>query len=137
MPTTGEKPGKGKYICAACGQRVILDDDTDRLPPCPTCSGINYNKGVKTMAKPVSPTGGTDVIEFWWKDDMDIHGWIDMDNFMVFDMEDHNLNRVEEGKSKGKKAKIGHTRGLYKKLGKQIQTLHIREKDKIKEKKGG
>ena len=43
MPTTGEKPGKGEYTCSTCGQTVILDDDTDTLPPCPKCNGTDYN----------------------------------------------------------------------------------------------
>lgn len=33
MPTTGEKHGKGKYTCDNCGQTVVLDDDTDTMPP--------------------------------------------------------------------------------------------------------
>lgn len=44
MPTTGEKPGKGTYICTKCGQTVRLDDDSDTLPPCPKCEGTNYRK---------------------------------------------------------------------------------------------
>lgn len=40
MPTTGEKPGKGTYVCKNCGQKVVLDDNTDTLPP--------YSKCVKT-----------------------------------------------------------------------------------------
>ncbi len=42
MSTTGEKPGKGMYICTKCGQVVVLDDDTDTLPPCPKCSGTEF-----------------------------------------------------------------------------------------------
>lgn len=42
VSTTGEKPGKGIYICVQCGQRVVLDDDTDTLPPCPRCNGTEY-----------------------------------------------------------------------------------------------
>ncbi len=42
MATTGEKPGKGTYVCKNCGQSVVLDDDTDTLPPCPNCSGTEY-----------------------------------------------------------------------------------------------
>lgn len=122
MPITGEKPGKGTYACIACGQAVILDDNTDRLPPCLTCSGVNYNRGVKIMAKPVSPTGGTNVAEFIWADDHKLKGWIDLDNFMVFDMEDHS--------SSGQGKKIGHKKGKYKKLGEKVKTMHIREKDK-------
>ncbi len=44
MPTTGEKPGKGTYKCTNCGQIVVLDDSTDTLPPCPKCSGTDFNK---------------------------------------------------------------------------------------------
>lgn len=44
MSTTGEKPGKGKYICKHCGQIVILNDNTDRLPPCPKCEKTEYYK---------------------------------------------------------------------------------------------
>ena len=42
MSTTGGKPGKGTYVCKNCGQSVVLDDDTDTLPPCPNCSGTEY-----------------------------------------------------------------------------------------------
>lgn len=37
MHTTGEKPGKGTYKCTSCGTTVVLDDNTDTLPPCPKC----------------------------------------------------------------------------------------------------
>lgn len=35
----GETPGKGRYCCtkASCDWSVVLDDDTDRLPPCGNC----------------------------------------------------------------------------------------------------
>ena len=42
MSSTGEKPGKGTYTCTNCSKEVRLDDDSDRLPPCPKCSGTNY-----------------------------------------------------------------------------------------------
>lgn len=42
MPTTGEKPGKGTYICLKCGQKVTLDDDTDKMPPCSKCNGTEF-----------------------------------------------------------------------------------------------
>jgi hypothetical protein len=44
MPKTGEKPGKGIYHCTApmCRREVILDDDNDTLPLCPTCAGTDY-----------------------------------------------------------------------------------------------
>lgn len=44
MYTTGEKPGKGRYQCIKCGQIVVLDDDTDTLPPCPRCDGTTFRK---------------------------------------------------------------------------------------------
>jgi len=44
MSKTGEKPGKGTYHCTApvCRRVVILDDDKDTLPPCPTCGGTDF-----------------------------------------------------------------------------------------------
>ncbi|AUN94477.1 zinc ribbon-containing protein [Pseudazoarcus pumilus] len=42
MSSTGEKPGRGRYVCVKCGQVVILDDHTDTLPPCPRCNGTQY-----------------------------------------------------------------------------------------------
>ena len=42
MARTGEKPGKGVYICAKCKQIVNLDDDTDTMPPCPKCISIEF-----------------------------------------------------------------------------------------------
>lgn len=41
---TGEKPGKGTYHCTKCGCEVVLDDDTDTLPPCPKCNHTEYTK---------------------------------------------------------------------------------------------
>lgn len=43
IATTGEKPGAGTYICDNCGQIVVLDDNTDRLPACPKCHGTEYH----------------------------------------------------------------------------------------------
>lgn len=42
MPTSGEQPGKGKYMCTLCGTMVKLDDDEDTLPPCPSCEGTDF-----------------------------------------------------------------------------------------------
>ncbi|MCK5136390.1 MAG: hypothetical protein KAR19_11430 [Bacteroidales bacterium] len=42
MSSTGEKPGKGAYTCKNCGQVVVLDDNTDTLPPCPRCNHTEY-----------------------------------------------------------------------------------------------
>ena len=44
MHTTGEKPGVGTYICAVCGEHVVLDDATDTLPPCPKCYATKFYK---------------------------------------------------------------------------------------------
>ena len=44
MHNTGEKPGMGTYVCISCGQTVSLDEDTDRLPPCPNCHETTYKK---------------------------------------------------------------------------------------------
>ncbi|MCC6124466.1 MAG: hypothetical protein IT426_05875 [Pirellulales bacterium] len=44
MPTTGERPGTGTYVCTNCGTRVRLDDSSDTLPPCPKCNGTDYRK---------------------------------------------------------------------------------------------
>lgn len=43
MPTTGEKPGAGTYVCTNCGQTVTLDDLDDTLPPCPRCDGTEFS----------------------------------------------------------------------------------------------
>ena len=42
MSTTGEKPGAGTYKCDNCAQIVVLDDDSDTLPPCPKCEETEY-----------------------------------------------------------------------------------------------
>lgn len=44
MYKTGEKPGKGTYECTNCDTCVVLDDNTDTLPPCPKCHNITFNK---------------------------------------------------------------------------------------------
>lgn len=33
----GTKPGRGRYCCTHCNWSVVLDDDSDRLPPCGNC----------------------------------------------------------------------------------------------------
>ena len=40
----GEKPGKGRYCCTDCGWSVVLDDDSDRLPPCGRCGKGQQSK---------------------------------------------------------------------------------------------
>ncbi|MGL4107245.1 zinc ribbon-containing protein [Clostridium sp. LP20] len=42
MATTGEKPGKGIYICTKCQAPKHLDDDTDTLPPCSKCNNTEF-----------------------------------------------------------------------------------------------
>jgi ribosomal protein S27AE len=42
MSTTGEKPGKGTYICKKCGSAKVLNDATDTLPPCSKCNGTEF-----------------------------------------------------------------------------------------------
>ena len=44
MSMTGEKPGKGTYECIMCDQHVVLDQDSDTLPPCPNCHGTSFVK---------------------------------------------------------------------------------------------
>ncbi|WP_367616980.1 zinc ribbon-containing protein [Heyndrickxia coagulans] len=42
MPHTGETPGKGEYKCKNCGEQITLDEDKERLPPCPNCHETEY-----------------------------------------------------------------------------------------------
>lgn len=44
MYSTGEKPGKGRYKCNACGEVIYLDQDSDTLPPCPNCHKTTYSR---------------------------------------------------------------------------------------------
>jgi len=44
MPTTGEKPGIGTYKCTNCGTTVTLNDQSDTLPPCPSCDNTEFVK---------------------------------------------------------------------------------------------
>ncbi|MCK4997169.1 hypothetical protein KAS08_02600 [Candidatus Pacearchaeota archaeon] len=44
MATTGEKPSRGTYQCKSCRQRVVLDDTTDTMPPCPKCEKTEFYK---------------------------------------------------------------------------------------------
>lgn len=44
MFRTGERPGKGQYKCTNCGEVIRLDDDTDVLPPCPSCHNTYWTK---------------------------------------------------------------------------------------------
>jgi DNA-directed RNA polymerase subunit RPC12/RpoP len=42
MFSTGEKPGKGVYVCKECRIVVALLDDEDALPYCPCCESRIY-----------------------------------------------------------------------------------------------
>jgi len=42
MVSTGEKPGKGSYKCTKCGQLVVLDQNSDTMPPCPRCNNTTF-----------------------------------------------------------------------------------------------
>lgn len=44
MYETGEKPGKASYQCTTCCKIVVLDDNTDTLPPFPKCHKTTYYK---------------------------------------------------------------------------------------------
>ncbi|MDS7935026.1 zinc ribbon-containing protein [Acinetobacter sp. V91_7] len=44
MVTAGEKTGTGFYFCAQCGQRVFLEINTDRLPPCTKCYCTEFKR---------------------------------------------------------------------------------------------
>ena len=49
--TCGEEPGKGTYKCNPCGETVTLDDDTDKLPPCPRCEKCDYSRVQGTVER--------------------------------------------------------------------------------------
>ena len=44
MNRTGDKPGKGTYQCPVCGEIIVLENDTDTLPPCPKCHALTWDK---------------------------------------------------------------------------------------------
>lgn len=39
---TGSSPGKGRYVCADCKEDLVLDEDSDRLPPCAKCHKTDF-----------------------------------------------------------------------------------------------
>ncbi|MDA8387129.1 MAG: hypothetical protein M0Z58_00530 [Nitrospiraceae bacterium] len=43
MPKAGEKPGKGKYICAECGAEQELKKESQALAAC-ACEGTEFRK---------------------------------------------------------------------------------------------
>ena len=42
MFSTGDKPGKGSYVCEKCRIAVVLARDTEILPHCPCCEARKY-----------------------------------------------------------------------------------------------
>lgn len=42
MFSTGDKPGKGSYVCERCRIAVDLSDDSELLPYCPCCEANTY-----------------------------------------------------------------------------------------------
>ncbi len=42
MLITGDRPGKGFYICRICSLEIELDSDREELPFCPICHGASY-----------------------------------------------------------------------------------------------
>lgn len=42
MFSTGDKPGKGSYMCEKCRIAVVLEDDSKVLPYCPCCEARKY-----------------------------------------------------------------------------------------------
>jgi len=42
MFSTGDKPGKGAYVCEKCRLAVDIDDDNKTLPYCPCCEARHY-----------------------------------------------------------------------------------------------
>lgn len=44
MHTSGEKPGIGEYKCTTCGEIIVLNDDSDTLPPCPVCNETQFEE---------------------------------------------------------------------------------------------
>lgn len=40
----GEKPGAGRYACTNCDKELVLDDNTDTLPPCSKCDNCTFEK---------------------------------------------------------------------------------------------
>jgi len=43
MKVTGDRPGKGTYVCMTCGQKIVIKDDEEKLPVCPKCHGSMWH----------------------------------------------------------------------------------------------
>lgn len=44
MYVSGEKPGRGVYMCMMCRLELIIESDNEALPKCPDCDGGVYKK---------------------------------------------------------------------------------------------
>jgi DNA-directed RNA polymerase subunit RPC12/RpoP len=42
MKHTGDRPGKGTYICMTCGKKIVIEKDEKKLPVCPQCKGSMF-----------------------------------------------------------------------------------------------
>jgi len=42
MKVTGDRPGKGTYICMICGKKIVIENDEEKLPVCPQCKGSMF-----------------------------------------------------------------------------------------------
>jgi hypothetical protein len=42
MPYSGDRPGKGVYICSICAGSLRLIDEDDLLLCCPDCKGTEF-----------------------------------------------------------------------------------------------
>lgn len=42
MPYSGDRPGKGVYVCSVCAKSLRLLDDDDLLLCCPACKGTEF-----------------------------------------------------------------------------------------------
>jgi len=44
MVKTGQKPGLGTYICTICGDSVVLKNEQEALPLCPSCGATTFEQ---------------------------------------------------------------------------------------------
>jgi len=42
IATSGEKPGKGIYVCTKCQEIIHLKDSDAILPPCSNCDSVKF-----------------------------------------------------------------------------------------------
>ncbi len=42
MKHTGDRPGKGTYVCMTCGKKIVIKKDEEKLPVCPQCKGSMF-----------------------------------------------------------------------------------------------